>query len=189
MKRYLIVVVLLLLAAANAFGSPTQTRTPQEKEAARNATREKLRALLETSGPKKGINISFRQSTKQPYNFVGVLREGLTYAESLEVVVGVTADETIGFRVYPHYKGGYINVNKAKDTAGLMRQLLRLSDKNFLFWGMDDSTDIFAGYTFTLESGFPDKGIEVVLYSIRPLDKYVGEMRLAVDGSIVTPAN
>jgi hypothetical protein len=84
-------------------------------------------------------------------------------------------------------------VNKAKDSTGLMRQLLRLSDKNFLFWGMDDSADVFAGYTFTLESGFPDRAIEIVLYSIRPLDKYVGEMRPMVDGSapvaVPTPAN
>lgn len=186
MKRYLLI-AMLLLAAPLALGSPTQTKTPQEKEASRNATRERLRTLLDASGPKKGINISFRQSTAQPYNFVGVLREGLTNADSFEVVIGVTADETIGFRIYPHYKGGYINVNKARDSAGLMRQLLRLSDKNFLFWGMDDSTDIFAGYTFTLESGFPDRAIEIVLYSIRPLDKYVGDMRPTVDGSSGLP--
>jgi len=65
---------------------------------------------------------------------------------------------------------------------------LNLSDKNFLFWGMDGTGDIFAGYTFTLESGFPDKAIEIVLYSVRPLDKYVGDMRPAVDGS-VAPAD
>jgi hypothetical protein len=182
MKSYLIIALLLLTAPA-ALASPIQTRTTQEKEAARIATREKLRTLLDTSGPKKGINISFRQSEKQPFNFVGVLREGLTNADSLEIVIGVTLDETIGFRVYPHYKGGYINVGKAKDGVGLMRQLLRLSDKNFLFWGMDESADIFAGYTFTLESGFPDRAVEVVLYSIRPLDKFVGEMRPNVDGS------
>ena len=65
-----------------------------------------------------------------------------------------------------------------------MRQLLRLSDKNFLFWGMDDSSDVFAGYTFTLESGFPDRAIEIVLYSIKPIDKYVGEMSaLSMAGS------
>lgn len=191
MKRYLLVMLLMLTATLNVPRVSGQTRTPQEKEAARVASREKLRALLETSGPKKGINISFRQSEKQPFNFVGVLREGLTNSQNMEVVIGITADETIGFRIYPHFNGGYINVNKAKDGVSLMRQLLRLSDKNFLFWGMDDSSDIFAGYTFTLESGFPDRAIEIVLYSIRPLDKYVGEMRPSVDGSSAapTPAN
>jgi hypothetical protein len=191
MKRYLVVTLLMLTATLNVSRVSGQTRTPQEKEAARVASREKLRALLETSGPKKGINISFRQSEKQPFNFVGMLREGLTNSQNMEVVIGITADETIGFRIYPHFNGGYINVNKAKDGVSLMRQLLRLSDKNFLFWGMDDSSDIFAGYTFTLESGFPDRAIEIVLYSIRPLDKYVGEMRPSVDGSNAapTPAN
>ena len=45
------------------------------------------------------------------------------------------------------------------------------------------SGDIFASYTFTLESGFPDKSIEIVLYSIAPLDGFVGEMRPFIDGS------
>src|SRR3954469_7920685 len=74
-------------------------QTPAQKEAARVATREKLRALLATSGPKKGIEISFRQSDKQPFNFVGVKRGGLTNAEGFEVVVGVSNDDTIGFRI------------------------------------------------------------------------------------------
>jgi hypothetical protein len=64
-----------------------------------------------------------------------------------------------------------------------MRKLLILSHKNFLFWGSDDGGDIFAGYTFTMESGFPDKAIEIVLYSIAPLDQYVGEMRPFIDGT------
>lgn len=178
-----LIIALLLLSASVVAGSPIQTKTPQEKEAARIAVREKLRTLLDTSGPKKGIGINFRQSTKEPFNFVGLLSEGLTNSDSFEVVVGVSVDETIGFRIYPHYKGSYINVNKAKDSAALMRQLLRLSDKNFLFWGMDGTADVFAGYTFTLESGFPERALEVVLYSIKPLDKYVGEMRPNVDGS------
>ena len=169
----------LLLACAGAVAA----QTPQEKEAARVATREKLRALLATAGPKKGINITFRQSDKQPFNFVGVKRDGLTNAESFEVVIGISQDETIGFRIYPHYKGEYINIDKARSGAALMRKLLNLSDHNFLFWGADDTGDIFAGYTFTLESGFPDKAIEIVLYSIAPLDKFVGEMRPLVDGT------
>ncbi|HEX9544548.1 MAG TPA: hypothetical protein VF955_05140, partial [Pyrinomonadaceae bacterium] len=90
-------------------------------------------------------------------------------------------DETIGFRIYPRYRGSYMNINKARDPSALMQQLLLLNDKNFLFWGRDDSGDVFAGYTFTLESGFPDRSIEIVLYSIRPLDKFVGDMRPNID--------
>src|SRR6266550_9640252 len=173
--KNLFVLVLLVVMSVGA-GNVVQAQTPQEKEASRIATREKLRTLLQNSGPKKGIGINFRQSEKQPFNFVGLLQEGLAYADSYEVVIGVSNDQTIGFRVYPHYRGSYINIDKAKDSVALLRQLLLLNDKNFLFWGRDDSGDIFAGYTFTLESGFPDRAIEVVLYSIRPLDKYVGEM-------------
>ena len=47
---------------------------------------------------------------------------------------------------------------------------------------MDEGGDIFAGYTFTLESGFPEQAIRVILYSIKPLDQYVGQMKVNVDG-------
>jgi hypothetical protein len=161
-------------------------QTPQQKEASRAATREKLRTLLATSGPKKGIEINFKQSDKNPWNFVGIKRGGLTNAEGFEVVVGISTDETIGFRIYPYYKGTYVNVGKANNGAGLMRKLLNMSDHNFLFWGADDTDDVFAGYTFTLESGFPDKALEIVLYSITPLDQYVGEMRPFIDGPAST---
>jgi|SRR5215813_512532 len=152
-------------------------------EAARNTTRERLRALLESIGQQKDINATFRQNDKQPYNFVGVMKDGLTNVDSLEVVIGVTPDATIGFRIYPHYKGSYVNLEKAKDGAALMRKLLNLSDKNFLFWGADSTGDVFSGYTFTLESGFPQEAIIVVLRSIRNTDRYVGEMRPMLDGS------
>lgn len=160
----------------------TTAQTPQEKEAARVATREKLRQVLATSGPKKGIEIPFRQSEKTPWNFLGV-RRGLTNTEALEVVVSVSKDNTIGFRIYPFYKGAYVNIGKVTNGAELMRKLLNLSDHNFLFWGVDDAGDVFAGYTFTLESGFPDKAIEIVLYSIVPLDQYIGQTRPFIDGS------
>jgi len=156
-------------------------QTAQEKEAARVAVREKLRQLLAASGPKKGIEIAFRQSDKQPFNFVGIKRGGLTNAEGFEIVVGVSNDNTIGFRIYPYYKDTYINVNKATKGPELMRKLLNLNDHNFLYWGADDTGDVFAGYTFTLESGFPDKSLEIVLYSIAPLDQYVGQLRPFID--------
>ena len=156
-------------------------QTAQEKEAARVAVREKLRQLLAASGPKKGIEIAFRQSEKQPFNFVGVKRGGFTYAGGFEIVVGVSNDNTIGFRIYPYYKGTYININKASNQPELMRKLLNLNDHNFLYWGADDTGDVFAGYTFTLESGFPDKSLDIVLYSIAPLDQYVGQIRPFID--------
>ena len=156
-------------------------QTAQDKEAARVATREKLRQLLAASGPKKGIEIAFRQSEKQPFNFVGVKRGGFTYAGGFEIVVGVSNDNTVGFRIYPYYKDTYINVNKATKGPELMRKLLNLNDHNFLYWGADDTGDVFAGYTFTLESGFPDKSLDIVLYSIAPLDQYVGQLRPFID--------
>lgn len=150
----------------------------------RDETREKLRAVLNTTGPK--VNIDFRQSDKNPYNFVGKLSTGLTHSDFFEVVVGVTTDDTIGFRIYPHYRGSYVNLNRAANPLALARQLLKFSNTNFLFWGADETDDVFAGYTFTLESGFPDQAINVVLYSIKPLDQYVGQIKSNFDGAAGT---
>ena len=182
MKRFFVLLVLTFVTIAA--GGRAHAQTPEQKEANRIATREKLRTLLQNSGPKRGIEIAFRQSDKQPFNFVGVKRGGLVNAEGFEVVIGVSTDDTIGFRIYPYYRGGYINIDKARNSTALMRQLLNLSDHNFLFWGADDTGDVFAGYTFTLESGFPDRALEIVLYSIAPLDQYVGKMRPNIDGGV-----
>ena len=156
------------------------------QDAERNATREKVRQLLATSGARADVNIAFQQSTKNPYNFFGST-SALKNVDSLEVIVSVTQSNTVGFRVYPHYRGGYININKARDAPGLMKRLLYLTDQNFLYWGADDSGDVFCGYTVTLESGFPPEAITVVLRSIRNTDKFVGELRPFIDGTVPAP--
>lgn len=184
MRRKLLVAALALMACAHAAAAQTAHNS---EDASRIATREKMRQLLASAGPKKGINIAFRQSDKNPFNFIGIKRDGLVNTDFFEVVIGVTTNDTIGFRIFPHYKGSYINLDKAKDAGGLMRLLLKMSDQNFLFWGADQSGDIFAGYVITLESGFPDRAIEVVLYSIAPLDKYIGQIRPFVEGSTAPP--
>jgi hypothetical protein len=176
MKRTFAIVLFILstVSVSAVYGQ-------QDDEADRIRTRERLEALLEKTGP--DINIDFKQSQKQPFNYVGSLKTGLVNTESFEIVVSVTPKDTIGFRIYPHYNKGYINVDKVKDRAGLMRLLLRLSDRAFLFWGADESGDIFTGYTFTLESGFPEEAIRIVLRSIVNSDKFVGEMRPFIDGT------
>lgn len=189
MKR-IFVIVLFVLATLNlaTVCHPTRTAraaTPvhsqQDDEAARNRTRERLAQLLEKVGP--DIKVTFKQSEKQPYNYVGSLRTGLVNTDSFEIVISVTPKDTIGFRIYPHYDKGYINVDKVKDRAALMRLLLRLSDRAFLYWGADEAGDIFTGYTFTLESGFPEEAIKIVLRSIVNSDKFIGELRPFIDGS------
>lgn len=153
------------------------------QDATRDQTRERLRTTLLTYGP--DIGVSFRQSDKQPYNFLGSLTRSLKNAESMEIVISVTQSNTIGFRVYPHVNGGYINVQKARNPSGIMNQLLLFSDRNFLFWGADNTSDVFAGFTFTLESGYPEAAIRIVLRSIANLDQFVGGLRPFIDGSSV----
>jgi hypothetical protein len=167
------VLVFLLIVAA----------PPASAQSSRDATRDKLRELLETTGKRSDVNVEFHQSTKQPYNFVGAMKDGMTNVDSLEIVISVTTNDTIGFRVYPHYKGGYLNIKKVQDGPGLMHKLLTFSDRNFLFWGADSTDDVFCGYTFTMESGFPEQAIVVVLRSIRGTDKFAGELRPFIDGS------
>ena len=186
MKRITVPATLVFLIAVSAAAQPahqtppTTTTAPTSQEtASRDATREKLRTLLAAEGAK--INVGFKQSDKNPYNFVGVMSTGLTNADSFEILILISDQETIHFRIFPKYKGVYLNVNKASDSAGLLRQMVRLSDKNFLYWGADDTFDIFAGYNFTLESGFPEASIRVVLNSIAKLDQYVGEMKSPIE--------
>ena len=190
LRPILLAITLLLVAYLTATAQQHQTqpsttgtiRPPNTtaQQTSRDAIRERMRTLLETAGPK--VNVAFRQSEKQPYNFVGVLKTGLTNADAFEIVISVSAQDTIHFRIFPHYKDSYVNVDKVTSASGLMRQLLRFSDQNFLFWGADNSGDIFAGYNFTLESGFPEASIRVVLNSIAKLDNFVGQMRPSIDG-------
>lgn len=175
MKQTAIIGLFVLLMCCTSVYSQTTN------EAARIRTRESLSQLLTKAGP--GVNVEFRQSQKQPFNFVGSMSRGLKNADSFEIVISVTSSDTIGFRVYPHYKSDYINIDKARNPASLMRQLLRLSDRAFMFWGVDETGDVFTAYTFTLESGFPEEAIRIVLNSIVNSDKFVGELRPAIDGS------
>ena len=144
-------------------------------------TRDRLSQLLQRTGP--DLKIEFKQVEKQQYAFVGALKEGLKNSDSLEVVIRVLANETIGIKIFPHYKANYVNIDKARNTTQLLRQMVQFNDKSFLFWGADDTGDIFAGYIFTLESGFPDEGIRIVLASAKNADDYVGKMRPSIDGT------
>ncbi len=175
MRARLALVVLILLAFLPA--------SAQESPITRDQTRELLRSSLERYGSLPDVNINFRQSEKQPYNFVGMMTTGLKNSQELEVVVGISDKSTISVHVYPHYQGHYINLDKAGDPSGLMRHLLVLNHDHFFYWGADNDHDVFAGYTFTLESGYPDEAIRIVLRSIRANDDYVGELRPFLDGS------
>ncbi len=170
-----LIFVTVLVTAPGAFSQEP------DKTALREKTRERLNALLQRLGP--DMNVTFKPSEKSQFVFTGVLRGGLKNAEQFEIVISVGTSETIGFRIFPHYKGGYINIDKARNSAQLLRKLVQLNDTTFLFWGADESGDVFTGYTFTLESGFPDKASEIVLSSIKNSDQFVGELRPSVDGS------
>jgi hypothetical protein len=107
---------------------------------------------------------------------VGYFDKDLTYASRFEIFLTITNKATIWFRVYPMWSD-YINIDEARDASGLTRWLLRDSYRSFFFWGVDDDSDVFAGYEFTLEDGFPEETIKVVIRSVPLIDGSVGEMR------------
>jgi hypothetical protein len=175
------IIRLLMLFAIVAASQTIFAQESNETNEAREKTRTRLSTLLQRVGPE--IKVNFQPSSKSQYVFTGVMKDGLTNADSMEIVISVTSKDTIGFRVFPHYKGAYINIDKARNSTQLLRKLVQLNESTFLFWGADDTGDVFTGYTFTLESGFPDEAIKIVLSSIRNSDQFVGEMRPSIDGS------
>ena len=145
----------------------------------RDATRDKVRSALRQIGPK--IGVSFQQAQANPYNFSASMTEGLQKAESMEIIVMVGRNDILTVRVFPHMAGNrYINVDRSSNSTGLMRKLLANNAGDFFHWGMDDVYDVFAEFTFTLESGFPQESLDVVLRSVELLDKKVGEMGLLI---------
>ena len=179
MKRFGTVRSLILIFVL--IGTAPTVFSQNAVDASSEKTRERLSALLARVGPE--IDVNFQPSSQSKYVFTGVLKEGLKNADSMEIVITVTDKQIIGFRIFPHYKGRYININKVRNTTQLLRKIVQLNESTFLFWGADDSGDVFTGYTFTLESGFPDEAIKIVLSSIINSDQFVGQMRPSIDGT------
>lgn len=145
----------------------------------REATRDKVRSALRRIGPKLGV--TFQQSQANPFNFSASMTEGLQEARSMEIIVMVGRNDIMMVRVFPHIANDrYINIDRASNSTGLMRKLLANNAGDFFHWGMDDVYDVFAEFTFTLESGFPEESLDVVLRSVELLDKKVGEMELLI---------
>src|ERR1044071_6368528 len=96
-----ILICAVILAAAPAVFS-------QGPDAARDKTRERLNALLQRVGPE--MSVMFKPSSKSQFVFTGVMKDGLKNVDQFEIVISVTSKDTIGFRIFPHYKGAYINI-------------------------------------------------------------------------------
>src|SRR5205085_4156747 len=84
MKRTFIIAAFALMASVSALVSPASAKSAQNKEADRIETRDKLRRLLEVAGQEKGINSPFRQSDKQPFNFIGDFERSEEHTSELQ---------------------------------------------------------------------------------------------------------
>jgi len=168
--RAILPVGLWAVLTASAIGIAGAQRVSDEVRA---ETRNRLDSLLHAYGPT--LKMRFYRDSDDSFEFGGVLDKDLRYAWRFELVINVTPQNTIGIRAYPMFSDR-INMENVRDPNGLARQILRFTAHNFLHWGVDDVSDVFAAYTFTLESGFPEEAIKVVLRSIPLVDESVGEI-------------
>ena len=121
-----------------------------DPNAARQITINKLWAVFHAYG--KELHFKF-YSVKDPFTIQAFYDKDLRYTPRFEIYISVTRQQTIQFRIYPEYYGNYIDLDSASKPDSLMERVLRFSDKSFFFWAADENMDVFAGYTFTLESG------------------------------------
>jgi hypothetical protein len=163
------------LAVLNLSGVGATAQTAADTVREMTQTRDRLDSLLHAYGSTLKMKF-FRSADNDPFQIDGVLDKGLHYESRFELQFNVTPQNTIGVRVYPTLYNERIDIDDARDSRGLALQLLHFSAHNFFSWGVDDASNVFARFTFTLESGFPDDAIKVVLRSIPLLDDSVGEM-------------
>jgi hypothetical protein len=162
-----------LCASLTATGSESLA-AQADSDTVRVATRQKLEALL--AAYPLAREMQFQRSAKEPFNIAGSYSRGLRYVSTFEIVWNVTTKQTIGLRIYPHWNGAYINLTKFQSRGSFMESLLHDANGGFFHWAVDPSLDVFAGFTFTLESGFPDDAIREVILSIPLLDGTVGKL-------------
>jgi hypothetical protein len=176
MKRAITVgvIAMALACAGPSVTLAQQDQTQAQREAVQKANVARLGQFLAANG--QTVHITFHQSEKVFSNYAGELKQGLKYCDSLEVVINAAEDNTIRVLVYPHVDGHYLNIDKARDSTDLMKQMLHFNNDNFMYWGADKDNDVFARYTITLESGFPDEAMKVVLYSIVSNDLYAQQL-------------
>jgi hypothetical protein len=168
-----VILAVALWATLTATGSESLA-AQADTDTVRVATRQKLEALLDAYPLAR--EMQFQRSAKEPFNIAGSYSKGLRYVSTFEIVWHVTTKQTIGLRIYPHWNGAYINLSKFQPRGRFMESLLRDADTDFFHWAVDPSLDVFAGFTFTLESGFPDAAIREVISSIPLLDGAVGKL-------------
>lgn len=159
-----------LAFAASAF-QPLAAQSAADS--VQSATLAQLQAIIGTYAPARDIRW---YRANDPFDLDGFYDKKLRWASRLEIYITVTHQATIWVRVYPQYYGHHVNLDRVHDPNGFMQQMLRLSYHNFFFWGLDDNRDAFAGYQFTLESGFPEASVEEVIKSIPLIDESVGDL-------------
>ena len=168
-----------LLAAASIFiAAPASAQST-----ARDATREKVRQVLETAGARSDVNVAF-----PPEHERSVQLHRLDDREHGERRLDGGAGQHHEVR-YDRLPGvsalqeGLHQPRPRERRERFARKLLLFTEQNYMYWGADEMGDVFSGFTISLESGFPQEVMVIVLRSIKSSDECVGELRPFIDGS------
>jgi hypothetical protein len=153
---------------------------PADASAVATATFANIQKLLEAEGSRLNLGAAFRP-LNSGLESAAVVTDGLTKAEKLEVHIDAISNPagTVRLRVYPLYRGTYVNVSHAEDQAALMRVLLgpaRISGPCVYSWKIDKDGDIYDTCILTSDN-FPYASIVTALKDIRHVDRIFGEWR------------
>lgn len=162
------------LSLVLTLGGVTPMLAQGDVDAVRRQTFDRLWAVVHPYGSSLHYRVYGMQH--DPFTIEAFYDKDLRYTPRFEVYISVTRQQTIQFRIYPQLSGQHINLDSLSQPDSVMQKVLRFSDRGFFFWAADENLDLFAGYTFTLESGFPDEAVKEVLRSIPLLDSSVGEL-------------
>jgi hypothetical protein len=166
--------VVLGLSTVLTVSGPASAAAQNDVTAVRARTFDQLWAVVKPYG--SSLHYRVYRMPKDPFTIQAFYERDLHYTPRFEIYISVTRQQTIQFRIYPQLLGGYLNLDSLSNEDSLMERVLRFSDKGFFFWAANENRDVFAGYTFTLESGFPEEAIKEVLRSIPLLDSSVGQL-------------
>ena len=162
-----VAVLSVIVAVGVLAAAPLSAQKIDEAKRIRN--REQLLTVLRAAAD--ATHMTFERSKVNQFNYSAYLTVGLKYAESVEVVIGATDVDTIFMRAFPKVQGRLHERREGQGPDRLDAPATKAGGADVLLLGDDAQGDLFWGYTFTLEYGFPVDSIRIVLRSVQTHDR------------------
>lgn len=123
---------------------------------AQRVTGQVLAQYLERTG------VSWKRDDKDPNVFHVTKTTGLKKAERIEIVISnIPERDLVTLRAFPKTGGKYLALAGARNTEGLMKNLLQNNAMAFGAYFVDSDGDIGFRYVFTTESGLGYESFKV----------------------------